>query len=176
MFLALALLTAEAGAQALSKVYQIGYLGYGSADEAASRVAPLKTALRDLGYVEGKNLNLVFRWAETAEQLPGLAAELVRLKVDLIFAPSSTEVEAARRATKTIPIVFGGHADPVAVGHVASLARPGGNITGLSMRMPEVVTKQVEIMKEALPHMKRLGVLGVVTAPSTRPALQAVEA
>src|SRR5439155_20009368 len=74
------------------------------------------------GYVEGNNVNLVFRWAETAERLPEVAADLVRLKVDLIFAPTSTEVEAARQATRTIPIVFAGHADPVGVGHLASLA------------------------------------------------------
>ena len=97
-------------------------------------------------------------------------------KVDLIFAPTSTEVEAARRATRSIPIVFGGHADPVGVGHVASLARPGGNITGQSLLQTELVAKQLEIMKEALPQLKRIGVLAVVTAPSTRPALQATEA
>ena len=88
--------------------------------------------MRDLGYVEGKNIVIEFRWAETVDQLPELAAELVRMNVDVIFAPSSTQVEAARQATKTIPIVFATHADPVGVGHVASLARPGGNITGLS--------------------------------------------
>ena len=110
------------------------------------------------------------------ERLPELAADLVRLKVDLIFAPTSTEAEAVRQKTKTIPIVFANHADPVGVGHVASLARPGGNITGLSMLLTEIVAKQLEIMKQALPHMKRIGVLVVSTAPSTRPALQAVEA
>jgi putative ABC transport system substrate-binding protein len=132
--------------------------------------------LRDHGYVEGKNITLVFRWAEAAEQLPELAADLVRLNVDVLFAPSSTEVEAARLATTAIPIVFATHADPVGVGHVASLARPGGNITGLSVLMTELVTKQLEIMKQALPRVKRIGVLAVSTAPSTRPALHAVEA
>jgi len=105
-----------------------------------------------------------------------MAADLVRLKVDLIFAPSSTEVEAARGATSTIPIVFAAHADPVGVGHVASLARPGGNITGLSLLMTELMTKQLEIMKQALPRMKRIGALAVSTAPSSRPALHAIEA
>jgi putative ABC transport system substrate-binding protein len=85
-------------------------------------------------------------------------------------------VEAARQATRTIPIVFSAHADPVGVDHVASLARPGGNITGLSVLLTELVAKQLEIMKQALPHMKRIGVLVVVTAPSTRPALRAAEA
>jgi len=98
------------------------------------------------------------------------------LKVDVIFALSSTEVDAARQATRTIPIVFAGHADPVAVGHVASLARPGGNITGASVLMTEIVPKQLEMMKQALPHMKRIGVLAASTAPSTRPALSVAEA
>jgi putative tryptophan/tyrosine transport system substrate-binding protein len=165
-----------AEAQQPSKVPQIGYLGVGSPAEAANRVNALRIGLRDHGYVEGKNISLVFRWAESAERLPELAADLVRLKVDLIFAPTSIEVEAVRQKTKTIPIVFANHADPVGVGHVASLARPGGNITGLSMFLSEIVPKQLEIMKQALPHMKRISVLVVSTAPSTRPALHAVEA
>ena len=131
----------------------------------AHRVAALRMGLQDHGYVEGKNIKLVFRWAETAERLSEFAADFVRLKVDLIFAPTSTEVDAARRATKTIPIVFAGHADPVGVGHVASLARPGGNITGLSMLLTEIVAKQLEIMKQALPHMKRIGVLARPARP-----------
>ena len=175
VFVTLLLLTAEASAQHPSKVSQIGYLSLGSPAEAANRVNALRLGLRDHGYVEGQDISLVFRWSETAERLPELAADLVRLKVDLIFAPTSTETEAARHATKAIPIVFAGHADPVSVGHVASLARPGGNITGLSVLMTEIVAKQLEIMKLSLPRTKRIGVLAVSTAPSTRPALQAVE-
>jgi ABC-type uncharacterized transport system substrate-binding protein len=97
--------------------------------------------LRDLGYVEGKNIVIEFRWAERVEQLPEMAAELVRMKVDIILVSSSTYVEPARQATKTIPIVFAIHADPVGVGHVASLARPGGNITGLSTLLTDLVAK-----------------------------------
>ena len=170
------LLTAPlvAGAQ---RAPQIGYLSYGSAAESATRVRALRMGLRDHGYVEGRSINLVFRWAETAEQLPDLAADLVRLKVDLIFAPTSTEVDAVRQVTRgTVPIVFAGHADPEGVGHVASLARPGGNITGLSVLLTEIVAKQLEIMKQALPQMKRIGVLMTVTAPSHRPAMHTVEA
>jgi putative ABC transport system substrate-binding protein len=165
-----------AKAQQPSKVHQIGCLIYGSPVEFEDRIRALRAGLRDYGYVEGKNITLEFRWAETAEQLPELAADLVRLNVDVIFANSSTEVEAARRATKTVPIVFASHADPVGVGHVSSLARPGGNITGGSVLLTEIVAKQLEIMKQVLPHLKRIGVLVVVTAPSTRPALHAVEA
>jgi len=168
-------LAAEATVQQPSRVYQIGYLIAGSPTESANRIRALRAGLQKYGYVEGKNITLVFRSAETTERLPELAADLVRLKVDLIFAPSSTEVEAARRATKTIPIVFAVHADPERVGHVASLARPGGNITGLSVLFTELVAKELEIMTQALPHMKQVGVLVTATAPSHRPALEAVE-
>jgi ABC-type uncharacterized transport system substrate-binding protein len=131
--------------------------------------------LRDLGYVEGKNIVIEFRWAERVDQLPELATELVHMNVDVIFAPSSTQVEAARQATKTIPIVFGNHADPVGVGHVASLARPGGNITGLSVLLTDLVVKQLEILKEVVPQAMGIGVLFSPTTPSHRPALQALE-
>lgn len=159
-----------------AKVHQIGYLSFGPPASWANRVEALRMGLRDLGYVEGKNITIAFRSAETADRLPEVAADLVRLNVDVIFATSSTEVEAARRATKTIPIVFATHADPEGVGHVASLARPGGNITGLSMLLTELVAKELEIMKEALPRMTRVGVLLTSTAPSHRPASHAVEA
>ncbi len=174
----LALLGAPGGveAQPAGKVARIGWLIYGSEPEyPASRIEALKTGLRDHGYVEGKNIALVFRYAPTIAQLRELAADLVRLKVDVILAASSTETEAARQSTSTIPIVFAGHADPVAVGHVASLARPRGNITGISVLMPDLVAKQLEIMTQALPHMQRVGVLAVSTAPSTRPALHTLE-
>ena len=176
LLLLIALLAAEAHAQQPAKVHQIGYLIYGSPASVAHRTEALRMGLRDLGYVEGKNITIAFRSAETANRLPEVAADLVRLKVDVIFATSSTEVEAARRATKTIPIVFATHADPVGVGHVASLARPGGNITGLSMLLTELAAKELEIMKQALPHMTRVGVLLTLTAPSHRPASHAVEA
>lgn len=179
-FLALLLLIAslvpEAHAQQPANVHRIGYLVSGPAASWANRVEALRMGLRDLGYVEGKNITIAFRSAETPDRLTEVAADLVRLNVDVIFATSSTEVEAARRATKTIPIVFATHADPEGVGHVASLARPGGNITGLSMLLTELVTKELEIMKQTLPHMTRVGVLLTVTAPSHRPASHAIEA
>jgi putative ABC transport system substrate-binding protein len=114
--------------------------------------------------------------AERTDQLPELAAELVRTNVDVILALSSTYVEPARQATKTIPIVFAIHADPVGLGHVASLARPGGNITGLSMLLTELAAKELEILKEAVPHASRVGVLWNTTTPSHPRALKAVEA
>jgi putative ABC transport system substrate-binding protein len=140
------------------------------------RVEGLLAGLRDLGYVEGNNIVIEFRWAERVEQLPELAAELVRMKVDIIFASSSTFVEPARQATKTIPIVFATHADPIGVGHVASLARPGGNITGLSMLLTDLVAKELEIFKEAMPQATQIGILWNPTTPSHEPAVQAVQA
>ena len=131
--------------------------------------------MRDLGYIEGKDLVIEFRWADRVEQLPALAAELATTNVDVIFATSSTEVEAARRATTTIPIVFATHADPIGVGHIASLAQPGGNITGLTILMSDLVEKELEILKEALPHANRIGILWNPTTPSHSPALKAVD-
>src|SRR6266516_5199014 len=153
----------------------IGFLRFGPASGSANRVEALQTGLRELGYHEGKNIVIEFRWAETVDQLPELVAELVRMNVDVIFAMSSTEVEATRQATKTIPIVFALHADPVGLGHVASLARPGGNITVLTIILTDLVAKQLEVLKEAVPQATRIGVLFSPTAPSHRPALQAVE-
>jgi len=120
------LLAPEARAQQ-AKVARLGFLGFGTPDTtAASRIEALRAGLRDLGYVEGKNLVIEFRWSGTVAQMQEAAAELARMNVDIIFASSSTEVEPARGATKTIPIVFAVHADPVGIGHVSSLARPGG--------------------------------------------------
>jgi putative ABC transport system substrate-binding protein len=163
-------------AQPPGKVARLGFLKFGSASVFADRVEALRTGLRALGYVEGQNLVMEFRWAATVDQLSEMAAELVRLHVDVIFATSSTEVEAARQATTTIPIVFATHADPVGLGHVASLAQPGGNSTGLSAPYTELVTKELELMTQALPHMTRVGVLLAVTAPAHRLAADALEA
>jgi putative ABC transport system substrate-binding protein len=157
-----------ARAQQPAKIARIGFLGLEPAAAQSSRVKALRAGLRDLGYVEGKNIIIEFRWAETVEQLPELAAELVRMKVDVIFASSSTMIEPAHQATKTIPIVFATHADPVGIGHVESLSRPGGNITGLTMLLTDV--------KDALPQVTRIGILWNPTTPSHPPALKAVEA
>jgi putative tryptophan/tyrosine transport system substrate-binding protein len=162
-------------AQQPAKVARIGYLGLGPASAWSTRVEALRAGLRDLGWVEGKNIVIEFRWADEVDQLPGLAADLVRLPVDVIFANSSTQVEAARRATQTIPIVFSNHADPVGIGHVASLARPGGNITGLSMLLTDLAVKELEILTEADPQAKRIGVAWNPTTPSHAPALRAIE-
>jgi ABC-type uncharacterized transport system substrate-binding protein len=162
-------------AQQPAKVARIGFLRFGPATAYTGRVEALRAGLRDLGYVEGKSIVIEFRWAERVDQLPEFVAELARMNIDAIFAMSSTEVEAARQVTNTIPIVFATHADPVGVGHVASLAQPGGNVTGLTIVLTDLVAKQLEILKEAVPQATRIGVLFSPTAPSHRPALQALE-
>jgi putative ABC transport system substrate-binding protein len=164
----------SAHAQQAAKIPRIGYLGLGPA-AGDSRVEALRAGLRDLGYVEGKNITIEFRGSEKVEQLSQLAAELVDMNVNIIFAPSSTQVDAARQATKTIPIVFATHADPVGLGHVASLRRPGGNITGLSELLTELAAKELEILKESVPQATRFGVLWNPTTPSHPVALKAVE-
>jgi ABC-type uncharacterized transport system substrate-binding protein len=163
-----------ARAQPPARIPRIGFLRWGPASANAGRVEALWTGLRDLGYVEGTSIMIEFRWAETVDQLPTLAAELVRMNVEVIFAMSSTEVEASRQATQVIPIVFSGHADPIGVGHVASLARPGGNARGLTMVLTDLVVKQLEALTETVPQAARIGVLFSPAAPSHRPALQAL--
>jgi putative tryptophan/tyrosine transport system substrate-binding protein len=132
--------------------------------------------LNDLGYVEGKNIVVEFRWAKNADELREFADQLVAQNVDIIFATSSTETGAARQATKTIPIVFATHADPVGTGHVVSLAQPGGNTTGLSVLQSELTTKALEILKEVVPKAKRFGVLSSPIVPSHVPTTRAAEA
>jgi putative ABC transport system substrate-binding protein len=154
----------------------VGFLGFGAASASANRVAALREGLRELGYVEGKNITIEFRWAETADELRERAAELVRANVDVIFATSSTEVGAAKEATKAIPIVFATHADPIGTGHVTSLPRPGGNITGLSVMQSDLTAKALAILKEAVPQLMRLGVFWNSTVASGRPTLQSAEA
>jgi putative ABC transport system substrate-binding protein len=154
----------------------IGFMGPAPAAAYLPRLEALRAGLRDLGYVEGKNIVIEFRWAERVEQLPEMAAELVRMKVDIILVSSSTYVEPARQATKTIPIVFALDADPVGLGHVESLARPGGNITGLSTLLTDLATKELQILKEAVPQTTRIGILWNPTTPSHGPAVRAVEA
>ena len=162
--------------QPSGKVWRVGYLGFGPASSWTSEVEALRSGLRDFGYVEGKNIVIEFRWAERADQTLDLATQLVGMDVDVIFAPASTQVEPARKTTKTTPIVFAQHADPVGLGDVASLSRPGGNITGLSMLLTELSVKELEILKETLPQATRIGVLWNPTTPSHPTAMKAIEA
>jgi ABC-type uncharacterized transport system substrate-binding protein len=145
-----------ARAQAQAKMARLGYLGFGAPAASANRVEALRAGLRDLGYVEGKNLVIEFRWAGTVEQLNEAAVELARMNVDIIFATSSTESEPARRATNTIPIVFATHADPESAGHVANLARPGGNMTSRS-RPPWELPWRAVLSEESRERRHRVG-------------------
>ena len=171
-----AMLAGEAAhAQQQAKSARLGFLGFGDAAAWRPRVEALRAGLRDLGYVEGKNLIIEFRLSPTVAQMREAAVELARMKVDVIVAPTSTETEVARRATSTIPIVFAGHADPVGVGHASSLAWPGGNMTGVAVLLTDLTPKRLEILKETVPQVDRVGVLLDRTAPSHRPLLQAAE-
>jgi putative tryptophan/tyrosine transport system substrate-binding protein len=159
--LAGALLTAPlaAEAQQAAKIARIGYLATNLAATPHSREAFLQ-GLRDLGYVEGRNVVIEYRDAEgKLERLPALAAELVALKVDVIVAPPTVAALAAKHATRTLPIVFAVAADPVTSGLVTSLARPGGNVTGLSTLALELVGKRLEQLKQAVPGVSRVAVL-----------------
>jgi len=157
------------------RIWKIGYLGFGEASSWTSEVEALRAGLRDLGYVEGRNLSIDFQWAERADQTFDLAKQLVDRRVDVIFAPASTQVGPARRATAAIPIVFAQHADPVGLGDVTSLSRPGGNVTGMSMLLTELSVKELEILKEILPDAARVGLLWNPTTPSHPTAVKAVD-
>jgi putative ABC transport system substrate-binding protein len=148
-------------AQPAARMPRIGWLALGSPtpDALGSRDSFLQ-GLRELGYVEGRNVTFEWRWAEgKPERLPTLASELVKLPVDVIIVGATSSARAARHATGTIPIVMITNPDPVGAGLVQSLARPGGNVTGMSLMTPELSAKQLELLKEAIPAMSRVGVL-----------------
>ena len=160
-----------AGAQA-GKIYRIGVL----ANVSGGAWGAFIQGLHDLGYVEGQNITIEFRSSEGKyERLPDLAAELVRLKVDVIVAPANENVVVARQATRTIPIIMAGSFDPVESGLVASLARPGGKVTGLSFRAPEIEGKRLELLKEIAPRVSRVAVLSNPTNRAIHSSLGEVE-
>lgn len=151
-----------AQAQQVERVYRIGYLSIGSASTTYTRpIEAFRQGLHELGWVEGRNLIIEFRFAEgQAERLPALADELVRLKVDLIVASPTPSAMAAKQATRTIPIVGMSLTEPVAVGLVPSLARPGGNVTGITYGVDtEIFGKQLQLLKEVIPNVRRVAVL-----------------
>ena len=161
-------------APAAPRIQRIGFLSIGAtpSSAAANPYPVFAEELRDLGYVEGRNIIIEWRWAEGQEsRLPGLAAELVRIPVDVIVIAGSTPAAlAAKQATGTIPIFFVNLADPVGSGLVESFARPGGNVTGLAGFTPELTGKQVQLLKEAIPELSRLAVLWHASNPSLRRA------
>jgi len=169
-------LSFPANAQQPAKVPRIGFLIGTSPSTISDRIEAFRQGLRELGYVEGKNIVIEYRYSEgKLDRLRELAAELVRLDVDVIVTSGPTPNRAAKEATVTIPIVMGYDTDPVGNGFVASLARPGGNITGLSTLAPEISGKQVELLKEIVPRLSRLAVFGTSTSPGNAQALREAE-
>jgi putative ABC transport system substrate-binding protein len=163
-------------AQQPAKVPRIGYLGATSLSAMSARQEAFRQGLRELGYVEGKNIVIEWRFAEgKLDRLPALAAELVRLKVDVIVTSASTQTPVAKAATSKIPIVMAQDSDPVGSGFVASLARPGGNITGLSTLTPELSGKRLELLKEIVPRLSRVAVLGASNTPGNAQSLKEIE-
>src|SRR5215467_1235419 len=153
-------LSFPAAAQQAGKIFRIGFLDSGTASGSAVLVDAFRQELSKLGWIEGKNITVDYRFAEQKnERLPELAAELVRLKVDLIVVTDGLSALAAKKATSFIPVVMTAVNDPVALGLVASLARPGGNVTGLSGLASELNTKRMEILKDAVPKLARFGYL-----------------
>ena len=173
-----------ADAQPAGKVPRIGFLGSTSASDP--RIGPMfeafRQGLRDLGYIEGRTIVIESRWDEgKIDRLPALAAELVGLKVDVLVAAGAVGTRAAQQATRTIPIVMTGASDPLAAGFVASLARPGGNVTGSTFMGPETVAKGLELLKETVPRITRVAFLfdpgnqtGRVTLTAMEPVARAL--
>ncbi len=164
------------GAQQAAKVARIGLLSLNASSASPQFFEPFLQRLRDLGYVEGRNVVIEYRDAEgKPERLPALARELVTRKVDVIFAPGTPHALAAKQATRTVPIVFADISDPVARGLVTSLARPGGNITGLANLQPELIGKGLELLKQTVPRINHIAFLwqpDVLPEPARRDILQ----
>src|SRR5713226_1937505 len=147
-----------AEAQPTGKVYRIGYLSIASGP--SPRTEALRQGLRELGYIEGKNITIEYRFAQDkADRLRGLATELVALKVDLIVTGGPTATRAAQQATRTLPVVMAWGGDPIEAKFVTSLAQPGGDITGLTSMATELGSKRLGLLKEAVPHMSRVAML-----------------
>jgi putative ABC transport system substrate-binding protein len=155
-----------ARAQQAAKLPTIGFLGGTTRLGASQWVAAFVQRLRELGWIEGRNIAIEYRWAEgRTEPLAEIAAEFVRLKVDVIVTHSAAPVLAAKQATSVIPVVIGAAADPVGTGLIASLARPGGNVTGLSLQYTDLAPKRLELLREVVPGLRRLAVMANVDAP-----------
>jgi putative tryptophan/tyrosine transport system substrate-binding protein len=171
--------SAPAAAQQAIKIPRIGFLSAAGSSSITitARVQAFRQGLRELGYVEGKNLFVEYRYADgEQDRLKEVTAELVRLNVDVIVTGGPTATRPAKEATATIPIVMGFDNDPVGAGFVASLARPGRNITGLSTLHPEISGKQLELLKEIIPKIARVAVFGSWTQPGNAEALRQVKA
>ena len=168
--LAIAGFSDAAGAQQPKKVPRVGYLAAVSASADAPRLEAFRQGLRDLGYIEGQNIVIEYRHeGRSFERLPELAAELIRLKIDVLVAVTTNAALAAKKTTETIPIVFMGITDPVSAGLVESLARPGGNSTGITNMAAILTGKRLELLKETIPKVSRVAVLWDPQAPGSTP-------
>jgi putative tryptophan/tyrosine transport system substrate-binding protein len=169
-------LCVSAEAQQPKNIPRIGYLSVLSLSAMADRIEAFRQGLRELGYVEGKNIVIEWRYGEEKpDRVSELAAELVRLKVEVIVTGGNSAIQAAKKATNTIPIVMTQSGDPVASGFIVSLARPGGNITGLSNLAQELSGKRLELLKEVVPKLSRVAVLGMSTNPGNSQSLRETE-
>src|ERR1700738_1734919 len=149
-----------------AKLPTIGFLGPYTASLDGHRVAALVQRLRELGWIEGRTVNIEYRWSEGRKELATeIAAEFVRLKVDVIVTSGTLQIIAAKQATSVIPIVFATAGDPVGNGLVASLARPGGNVTGLSLQSNDIAGKRLELLREVVPSLRRVAILANVGNP-----------
>jgi putative ABC transport system substrate-binding protein len=175
--LATVLLTTALPAEAQpAKTPRIGYLTGSSISAITDRTEAFRQGLHELSYIDGKNIVIEWKSAEgKIDRLPALAAELVRLRVDIVVTTGASPTRAAKESTNTIPIVMAQDIDPVGSGFVASLARPGGNITGLSSLSVDISGKRLELLKETVPRLSRLAVLGTSTVPGTAQALREME-
>jgi putative tryptophan/tyrosine transport system substrate-binding protein len=166
-----------AGAQQAGKLPTIGFLGQSTRSASSEWVAAFVERLRELGWFEGRNVAIDYRWAEgRTEGLPEIATDFLRRKVDIIVTSGTPQVLAAKQATSVIPIVFATAGDPVGTGIVASLARPGGNITGLATLATELAGKRLELLREVVPGLARLAIMGNVANPFTELELAEVQA
>jgi len=164
-------------AHAQQRLRTIGFLSGGGPAQNSQWIATFVQRLRELGWIEGRTFAIEYRWGEArVERFAELAAELVRLKVDVIVTQATQPVIAAKQATTTIPIVFVATGDPVGTGLVASLARPGGNVTGLSLQNPETTGKRVELLREVVPSLNQLAVLFDIGNPANVPVMSELEA
>jgi ABC-type uncharacterized transport system substrate-binding protein len=166
-----------ARAQQLGKLPTIGYLGANSASAQSEWTAAFVQGLRELGWTEGRNVTIEYRWAEgRGERYSEIAAEFVRLKVSVIVSAGNEATAAAMRATSVIPIVFPVAGDPVGTGLVASLAHPGGNVTGLSIQQTDLVSKRLELLREVVPGLRRVALMANANSPNSVKEMREVQA
>jgi len=166
-----------ARAQQPGKLPIIGFLGANTPSVQSQWTAAFVQRLRELGWIEGRNVAIEYRWAEGRfDRSPEIIAEFIRLKVDVIVTHGTANVVAAKQATSVIPIVFATLPDPVGDKVVASLARPGGNVTGLSNQAPDLAGKRLELLREVIPGLRRLAILANVSTPTALPEIDDVQA